>query len=150
MSDLDARIRRLEDIEAIRRLDARYCRVLDDGDWEALAALFTEDGEFVGLHPARGRAGLIAFFSGLAANGLTAFWHFVTSMEIEVEGDSASVRSFLWQPCVRDGAAQVAVGRYDDRLVRQGNRWLFAHKHVTFDFFVPLAEGWAQAPSRIG
>ncbi len=29
------RIARLEDLEAIRTLDARYCRHLDDGNWDA-------------------------------------------------------------------------------------------------------------------
>lgn len=29
------RITRLEDLEAIRLLDARYCRHLDDGNWDA-------------------------------------------------------------------------------------------------------------------
>lgn len=32
---LAERIARLEDLEAIRSLDARYCRHLDDGDWDA-------------------------------------------------------------------------------------------------------------------
>lgn len=46
---LAERIARLEDLEAIRSLDARYCRHLDDGDWDALMDLFTDDGEFDGL-----------------------------------------------------------------------------------------------------
>ena len=35
MSGLEQRIARLEALEAIRDLDARYCRTLDDGDWDA-------------------------------------------------------------------------------------------------------------------
>lgn len=49
MSTLEERIRRLEDLESIRTLDAQYCRLLDDGDWNALMDLFTDDGEFDGL-----------------------------------------------------------------------------------------------------
>jgi hypothetical protein len=33
---VEERLRRLEDAEAIRSLDARYCRLLDDGDWPGL------------------------------------------------------------------------------------------------------------------
>ena len=147
MSGLEQRIARLEALEAIRDLDARYCRTLDDGDWDALVSLFTEDGEFVGLSCARGHAGLRTFFAGLAEAGLTAFWHHVTNLEITLDGpDTASARSFLWQPCVQDGVPHIAAGRYTDVLRRvdtdSGGVWRYASKQVSFDYFVPLAEGW--------
>ncbi len=144
MTDLERRVRRLEDLDAIRQLDATYCRLLDAADWPGLAELFTPEGQFVGLRTAHGRDGLIAFFSGLAGAGLTRFWHHVTNLEMEVVDDRARVRSLLWQPCVRDGLAQVAVGRYDDALVRhEDGRWRYERKRVVFDFFVPLDRGWA-------
>ncbi|GEL17525.1 nuclear transport factor 2 family protein [Pseudonocardia asaccharolytica] len=139
---IERRLQRLEDLEAIRALDAQYCRVLDDGDWPALVALFTSDGEFIGLNHPRGRAELLAFFSGLADSGLTAFWHHVTNIEIELAGDTATVRSFLWQPCVQDGEPQVAAGRYLDTVVRVDGRWRYRRKRIRFDYFTPLAAGW--------
>ena len=147
MSDFEERIARLEDLEAIRDLDARYCRALDDGDWDALVSLFTDDGEFVGLSRARGPAELRRFFAGLAENGLTAFWHHVTNLEIILEApdtdpDSAWARSFLWQPCVQDGVAHIAAGRYTDTLRRVDGAWRYVTKQVSFDYFVPLADGW--------
>lgn len=102
------RVRRLEDLEAIRALDAAYCRLLDSGSWDALVGLFTPDGEFVGLSTARGRGELRTFFAGLADGGLTAFWHHVTNLEIELDGDRAHVCSFLFQPCA---ARRTARGR---------------------------------------
>ncbi|MFP5071916.1 nuclear transport factor 2 family protein [Pseudonocardia nantongensis] len=143
MSDLEQRIARLEALEAIRDLDARYCRALDDGDWDTLVSLFTEDGEFVGLSRASGPAGLRSFFSGLADAGLTAFWHHVTNLEITLDGpDSARARSFLWQPCVQDGVPHIAAGRYTDALRRVDGHWRYVTKQVSFDYFVPLADGW--------
>ena len=139
---LAERITRLEDLEAIRLLDARYCRHLDDGNWDALTDLFTDDGEFDGLARPRGRAELREFFAGLAAGGLTAFWHFITNLEIELDGDRATVRSSLWQPCVADGAASVAAGRYTDEVVKVDGRWLYKVKRVRFHFFGPLESGW--------
>ena len=41
-TDLEGRLRRLEDAEAIRTLDAVYCRHLDDGNWPALVELFRQ------------------------------------------------------------------------------------------------------------
>ena len=143
MTDLEQRIARLEALEAIRDLDARYCRALDDRDWDTLVSLFTDDGEFVGLSRARGPAELRTFFAGLAAGGLTAFWHHVTNLEITLDGpDTARARSFLWQPCVQDGVSHIAAGRYTDTLRRVDGEWFYVTKQVSFDYFVPLAEGW--------
>ncbi|WP_072801531.1 nuclear transport factor 2 family protein [Rhodococcoides yunnanense] len=144
MSSLDQRIARLEDIEAIRHLDARYCRYLDDGGWDDLMSLFSEDGVFDGLSRAEGKSELKTFFAGLADTGLTAFWHFITNMEIDVDGDNATVRSFLWQPCVLDGIPSIAAGRYTDTLVKVDGRWLYTVKQVRFHFFGPLENGWAE------
>jgi ketosteroid isomerase-like protein len=141
-SELASRLARLEDIEAIRTLDARYCRHLDDGNWDELIALFTEDGEFDGLSNPRGKAEMRAFFAGLADGGLTSFWHFITNLEIDIDGDMATARSFLWQPCVLDGVASIAAGRYTDTLVKQDGHWLYRVKKVRFHFFGPLADGW--------
>ncbi|MDX5451680.1 MAG: nuclear transport factor 2 family protein [Rhodococcus sp. (in: high G+C Gram-positive bacteria)] len=139
---LAERIARLEDLEAIRSLDARYCRHLDDGDWDALMDLFTDDGEFDGLSRPRGKAEMREFFAGLAADGLTTFWHFITNMEIDLDRDRATVRSFLWQPCVTDGAPAIAAGRYTDEVVKVDGRWRYRVKQVRFHFFGPLEQGW--------
>ena len=45
MTDLEKRIARLEDIEAIKQLKARYSHVCDDDhNPEKITALFAEDG----------------------------------------------------------------------------------------------------------
>jgi ketosteroid isomerase-like protein len=152
VSDLEARLRRLEDVEAIRTQDAAYCRLIDTGDWPGLVALFTPDGTFDGLAVVTGSADLLAFFSGLADGGMR-FWHHVSNHEIEVDGDTATVRSMLWQPCVVDDVPHVAAGRYTDRLVRTAEGWRYAVKQVRFDYWGPLRDGWDQhrfgfAPAR--
>ena len=149
-TSLEMRLRRLEDREEIRALDAEYCRVLDDGDWDALVTLFVADGEFVGLDRARGHAELRAFFAGLADGGLTAFWHHVTNLEITLVGDDlAHTRSLLWQPCVVRGEPHVAAGRYTDTVVRHDGHWRYQRKQVSFDYFCPLAEGWDRGRLRL-
>lgn len=142
MSAAEQRLQRLEDLDAIRQLDATYCRLLDSGDWDGLVELFAPDGEFIGLDHVRGRDELRRFFAGLADGGLTAFWHYVTNLEITIDGDHADARSALWQPCVQDGVPHVAAGAYRDRLVRWDGQWRYATKQVAFDYFAPLADGW--------
>lgn len=142
MSDLEARIKRLEDVHEIGQLRARYCQYLDDGRWDELADLFTEHGRFVGVSTATGRSELRTFFADLQSGPLTAWWHFSANETVTVDGDAANGETWLYQPCVVEGEAHVAAGRYTDSMVRQGERWLFSERKVTFFWWVPLAEGW--------
>ena len=43
LSEVQGRLRRLEDIEAIKNLHRRYIRKLADRDWDGLADFYTED-----------------------------------------------------------------------------------------------------------
>ncbi|GAA4301948.1 nuclear transport factor 2 family protein [Klenkia terrae] len=144
MADLQRRIAVLEDREAIRELDARYCRYLDQGQWDELADCFTPDGTFDGLSVVRGRSDLVRFFAGLADGGLTTFWHHISNLEITVHpgADDAHTTSLLWQPCVVDGVPHVAAGRYQDTLTRTPSGWRYQVKQVRFSYFAPLNQGW--------
>jgi hypothetical protein len=52
MQELEKRLQALEEIEAIKRLQARYCAMCDAGyDSDGLAGLFTEDAVWDGLNP---------------------------------------------------------------------------------------------------
>lgn len=144
MSDeLEARVQRLEDLHELQQLRARYCQLLDDGRWADLAELFTEDGAFVGLSTARGRADLISFFSGLQEGALTAWWHFSSNETLELDGDTATGQTWLYQPCVVDGKAHIATGRYADQMIRdRDGHWRFVERKVTFFWWVSAEEGW--------
>ena len=43
IADLEARVRRTEDVESIKEVHRRYVRKLADRDWDGMADLFTED-----------------------------------------------------------------------------------------------------------
>ena len=59
-------------------------------------------------------------------------------------GNSATVRSLLWQPCVVDGVPHVAAGRYADELTHAGEGWRYRVEQVRSSYWAPLAEGWDQ------
>ena len=64
---LERRVQRLEDLEAIRDLKARYAAACDNGyDADTLAAMFTEDAVWDGATLGRhvGREAIRAFFQG--------------------------------------------------------------------------------------
>src|SRR5581483_9614760 len=83
---LEQRIARLEAIEEIKRLKARYCAYCDDGyDPDGIAGLFTEagiwDGESFGRHV--GRAEIRAFFAR-ASGDITFAAHLVLNPIIDI------------------------------------------------------------------
>jgi hypothetical protein len=141
--DVAARLQRLEDLHALQQLRARYCQYLDDGRWEQLAELFTEDGAFVGLSTARGRPELRTFFAGLQEGSLTSWWHFSSNETLDLDGDEATGETWLLQPCVVDGQSQLAAGRYTDRMVRGADgQWRFEERRVRFFWWADLQRGW--------
>lgn len=143
--NLEERITRLEDIQEIGQLRARYCQALDDGRWDALADTFTEDGAFVGLSTARGRDEMLEFFPKLNATTVTSWWHFSSNETVDLDGDSAAGTTWLLQPCVVEGESQIAAGRYDDTMVRTANGWRFTERKVSFFFWSSLEAGWDAA-----
>lgn len=147
MEDLAQRVQRLEDLEEIRQLRARYCYLLDDGEWQGLAELFTEDGQFHGIGSATGRAELAAFYARVHAASFDAWWHFSANETVEWHGDHATGETYLYQPCVMNGTAYVSAGRYRDELVKRDGRWYFKVRRVSFFYFVPFDESWR--PGRI-
>lgn len=142
---LEERITRLEDIHEIGQLRARYCQALDDGRWEDLADTFTEDGAFVGLSTARGRAEMLEFFPQLNSSTVTSWWHFSSNETVELDGDTATGTTWLLQPCVVDGESQIAAGRYEDTMVRTAHGWRFQERRVSFFFWSSLESGWDAA-----
>lgn len=149
--DLEARVRRLEDIEAIKQLKAQYCAACDDGyDADRLAALFTEDAIWDGgrtFGVVEGREAIRKHFRG-ASKRLTIARHQVMNPIIEIDGDEASGHWLLFQPCTSAGAdgeqAVWLAATYADRYARSGDGWLIARTDIEVAFFTPYDRGWVE------
>lgn len=149
-TELEARVRRLEDIEAIKQLKARYCALCDaDYDAEGIAALFTEDAVWDGgstFGVARGRDGIRAHFTG-ASKRVTIARHQVMNPIIDVDGDAATGHWLLFQPCAtagRDGDEQAVwlAATYADTYRRTAEGWLISGTTIDVAFFTPFDRGW--------
>ncbi len=146
--DLDARIQRLEDIEAIRRLKYDYCLACDDGYAPArIAALFVEDGIWDGgaIGMNIGREAIAKFFS--EASDLIPFaLHYVTNPIIDVDGDSATGKWLLWEPVIyKSTGANWMAAAYHDTYRRIGEQWFFEHVRVKLEMLSPYDKGFAEA-----
>ncbi len=147
---IEARLQRLEDIEAIQQLKYRYAALCDQ-DYEAdgLAELFTQDaiwdGGSMGLN--EGREAIRTFFRATPAVMPFAIHH-VINPAIQVDGDQATGCWYLWQPCVVAEGNQAVwmAGRYDDQYRREEGGWRFSHVKIELRMLSPYEDGWAKTP----
>jgi hypothetical protein len=90
LAETSARMQRLEDIEAIQQLKAKYVRCVDTKQWQEWGQLLTEDCRLEtegGVH--EGRDTLVKILSESMKEGVTV--HRVTMPEITITGpDSAA------------------------------------------------------------
>ena len=155
MMELESRIQILEDREAIKELKARYCYLVDSRDWDAWAALFTEDaqGTFVGFGTADGRAGFLKYAHEVIGPQFPFLVHMVHNPIIEVNGDEALGRWYFDVPCVSSaeseafggGKAGWLQGMYDERYRRTADQWLISAMTASFHYAAAVDEGWAKA-----
>ena len=148
LEELESRVRTLEDTDAIRNLKARYAELCDDDyNPEGIAALFAEDAVWEGgpLGRFEGRDAIREFFRG-ASKIFTFAIHYSLNPQIEVTGDTARARWYLFMPCtVSDGGrAMWRAGIDDEEYVRVNGRWMFKSKKSTGVFSTPFDSGWAK------
>ena len=135
--DVDARLRRLEDLEEIRQLFVDYGHHLDRGDVDAYAALFAEEGELL-LGPigrAKGPKAIAELMRAVRARTATPSFHLITNPIVRLDGDRAT-SEVLWTVIRpgRDGALEVAMfGRHHDELVRERGHWRFLRRRGAID-----------------
>jgi len=155
---LEARLARVEAVQEIQRLKARYGALVDarydrDGprpraQLEPLAGqiaeLFTADAVWdggAGLGICRGRAAIRERF---LEPTLRFSWHYFVKPQIEVAGDRARGTWDLLAPCTtRDGVASWMAGVEDDEYARVDGRWLHSAMKLRVVLFAPHERGWA-------
>jgi SnoaL-like domain len=160
MATLEARIRRLEDIEAIKQLKARYCFLCDAGladerNRDELISHFSRDARVdFGLGPAsvfQGREGLEIFFGRVVPGAVSFCMHMVHNAIIEVDGDRATGQWYYEAPTTdsASGRAQWMAGTYLEEYVRESGEWKFASIETRWKFISPYDEGWAKNPGAL-
>lgn len=141
---LTARVQRLEDIEAIRALRNRYHQAINDGRFETIVDLFTDDAvvELGYLARYEGRAAIDAGFRGMGERERFFIKQYIHSHMVEVDGDHATGVSYLEARYGRFGVSYLVSGRYDDVCVRVNGQWFFQKMVAEFYYTVPAGIGW--------
>jgi len=142
----------------LRTLTLRYARAVDRRDYETLGELFVEDGA---IHVHRGdplttepylslegRAAIIELMQRIEEWEKTQ--HHLSNQLFESDGEQATGESYCMAHHVStlDGVPHdftMAI-RYQDRFVKDGDRWWFATRRLWVDWErdAPLGErGWS-------
>ncbi len=139
--DLEARIRALEDIEAIKRLKYRYWRCLDLKRWDELAGCFTEDATVEyseGKYRFRGVQAIMNFLTtslGRQSGSITV--HHGHQPEIDLRGEAEAhgtwaLDNYLFNP---EQKRNVRIGAYyHDEYVKADGAWKIKHTGYTYVF----------------
>jgi len=131
------RTQALEDIEAIKRLKARYFRYLDGKLWDQLEGCFTEDAALVEREQGidlKGAKTIIEFLSRGLGHEYLITVHQGHNPDIEVTGqDSARGSWALYDYMVNrnTGKGSRGFGYYDDQYARKGGVWKISSCTVT-------------------
>jgi ketosteroid isomerase-like protein len=108
----------------------RYCARIDELDFRALAAIFTDDADVrYGDHPPMTGGKATAAFLAELCEGIAWHQHFAQTVEIEIDGDTASTTTYFIAHAVRHGdpgVVHVNVGEYRDALIRTEGGWLIS------------------------
>ncbi|MBF6451121.1 nuclear transport factor 2 family protein [Nocardia elegans] len=132
LAELERRLRDVEDQLAITRLLASYGPLVDSGDAEATAALWTEDGEYdvPGAHM-RSQEAIRSMVLSDAHRKLieTGSTHFIGPAQIEVEGDRAiAVCESILVLRAEDSYRILMSGSHRITLVRTDGEWKIRHR----------------------
>ncbi|MHB8464026.1 MAG: nuclear transport factor 2 family protein [Acidimicrobiales bacterium] len=147
--ELEQRLTRIEDVEAIKRLKALYYDICDDDhNPDRVVELFAEHGSWEGGgFAASGREDihkLFTTFQGLVGETL----HAGVNPIIAVDGDHATgvwytMAAFKFQD---GGQQQLMAGRYDDTYVKVNGEWKLEHLRTQLRVSIDLAQGTSPLP----
>lgn len=130
---------RAADRFAIHEVLMEYGRSIDDRDWDALGAVFGEDGLYIagsgdGVKGAAVGELMKGIFDKNPSNWRQPNFHIFFNEVIHFTGpDSATVRSnsLFVVPGDEGGFAQIGIiGEYADEMALTDGRWLFAKRTV--------------------
>ena len=140
-TDLEARLRRIEDRIELSDLVATYGRAVDDRDVALLESLYTEDAVFDSVEgPIRGRREVVDYYlQRMRMYGPS--YHIPHSQTVEFVGDDEATgivcaHAELGMP---GGAFWIGL-RYHDQYVREDGTWRFRERKVLQLYAMPLRE----------
>lgn len=125
---------RFEDYEAIKKLKARYFRLLDTKRWKEFGDLFTEDAFFVspetGQPTVRGRDAIVERVRSFVKSAVTV--HHGHMPEIELTGATTATAIWAMFDFLDDGErSSKGYGHYEETYVKIDGEWKIRSSKLT-------------------
>ena len=119
----------MSEAQEILNVMSRYCRAIDDREFDLFAELLAEDVRFEMGDVTESRAELLEY---IQANLWPAGRHIYANPVISVDGDTAHVDSdWVW---FSPDLVPTRSGRYSDDLRRVDGRWVFTVRRISIAF----------------
>jgi len=154
LSTLEARKTRIEDIEAIKRLQRAYGYYVDEGLWDEVVELFSSDGSIEigldGVYVGRDRIREYLYALGGGKAGLSEGQlneHMQLMPVITVSPDGKTARG-TWRALMMAGElgkhAVWGEGPYENEYVKEDGVWKIRKLHWFQTVIVPYEGGWVR------
>jgi hypothetical protein len=135
--DLEQRIRRIEDRQALGELISRYGVAVDDRDFDTVAAMYLPDSEFGGI---KGLEAIMSFYrERLGLYGPTYHYAHTHHFDFSSDDEASGVVSAHAEIGLNGEALWLGL-RYLDRYARVRGRWHFQARVIKFRYVLPLPE----------
>lgn len=142
-ADLESRIRRMEDREAIRRLVGLYALAMDDKDFGLVERIFSRQAVLTytgGMPRYEGRDAIVSFYrERLPPTGPS--FHVTHDQFVEwdaTDPDRATGLVFCHAETYAGGRQIASAIRYEDSYIREAGQWTFAQRILTFLYQTPV------------
>lgn len=147
-STLEERIRRLEEIEAIKKMKAEYVLACDERRWDDAMRYFTPRA-FVAFGPFgkfKTRKELEQFFKEKMPVTIKFTIHRLCNPIIEVNGDTAKGIWYCEIPSthIPTNTAILQSGTYYDEYIKEGKQWKHTKLDLVYSYITEFGEGWVK------
>ena len=146
LSELEARIRTLEDIEAIKKVKTRYWRSIDKKLWDELADCFTEDTIFeipstIEIQPKsiklQGREAVVQYLKERMDTSSIITVHQGHQPDIEITSETTARAVWALNDRIFNSQANATyrgLGYYDDEYIKENGQWKISSTLITRSF----------------
>ncbi len=157
LAELDRRLTRLEDTDAIERLNAVYGYYLARNQWDDLAGLWSPTegtieiamrGVYVGAESVRRNLNLYGE-AGIHHGLLHNHMQYQPVIHIAEDGQTANMRSRAFSIMGQFGIYSMWMGGiYENDFVKEGGIWKIRKDQVFNSYFTPYSVGWKDLALR--
>lgn len=166
LESIQARVQRLEDTKRIEQLQRIYGYYRDNGEWEKVVDLFSDQAESVevadhGVY--KGKEGVRRFYIDLIKGGkdkprrygaMSIAIQFQGVVSMDPDGSTAKGRwyGFLMEArptaSLHEGELRQTWGHgiYENEYVKENGKWLIKKLHFFLHFRTPFEDGWLKTP----